>query len=322
MIAFKTIMTVILRSAHIKLSVASEGVVDQTAATVSSCLQLYNISSNAMIKVINMPNVPSFRMVLVPKGSSNKVLLSDGVTDHIINNGKWEPKISQSVLASMSKGAAGTLLDIGGNIGWYTLLVLAAGHRVITVEASLDNAALIKASVCINGFQDRFRLHEVALGSVKQSCVAVSHDHNNRDWVLVCPEEKLVELTKVSNAIGLGGYKVRGKVQTVFLDDIIRSEDKISVLKIDIEGYEPMALSYEGANKTFHRQSICNLYTEVVPWAARLAAGTDAVATVYLDRLRDWGYDCDNQHAKKQHANSRQIFDIHCQRKKHALCMN
>ena len=61
-----------------------------------------------------------------------------------------------------------TLLDIGGHIGWYSLLVAAAGHRSIVLEPMRYNRELLEASVKLNGLQERIRVVDVAAGAPKQ----------------------------------------------------------------------------------------------------------------------------------------------------------
>lgn len=84
----------------------------------------------------------SFKLVL-------KSLDEDGVSRAITRDGIWEPDISRLVLKSLQPNDGrekGTLVDIGANIGWYSMLALAAGHRVVAIDAFSANIALIKLS--------------------------------------------------------------------------------------------------------------------------------------------------------------------------------
>ena len=94
--------------------------------------------------------------------------------------GEWEPRLSREILArfggppspppSSSRGAQQqqqqqqqqqhtppqqrrVLLDVGGHIGWYALLVGAAGHRALSLEPMRFNRELFEASVALNGLR-------------------------------------------------------------------------------------------------------------------------------------------------------------------------
>ena len=94
------------------------------------------------------------------------------------------------------------------------------------------------------------------------------------------------------------------------------------MLKIDIEGYEPIALSSQGASKTMQANPICHILTEVAPWASKVADGEDAVFK-YTKRLHNWGFECGtlgSRHAPTTEdawracENSMCMFDLYCSR--------
>lgn len=54
------------------------------------------------------------------------------------------------------------VLDVGANLGVYTLLAARRGARVFSVEADPMNAALLRRNITINGFSDRVTIFEMA----------------------------------------------------------------------------------------------------------------------------------------------------------------
>ena len=53
---------------------------------------------------------------------------------------------------SGSLGRPASFLDIGSNVGWFTLLAAASRHaHVIAVEASKENTAILDHSLCTSG---------------------------------------------------------------------------------------------------------------------------------------------------------------------------
>jgi FkbM family methyltransferase len=54
------------------------------------------------------------------------------------------------------------VLDVGANIGVYTLLAAKRGATVFAIEADSDNAAALRRHVNVNGFSDRVTIKEMA----------------------------------------------------------------------------------------------------------------------------------------------------------------
>jgi len=76
----------------------------------------------------------------------------DIVSNHIAANGMWEI-MSADEMVHASGGnlpAAGTFLDVGAHIGYYTLLFAKKGYQVLAVEPMTRNRAALKASICLN----------------------------------------------------------------------------------------------------------------------------------------------------------------------------
>lgn len=62
-------------------------------------------------------------------------------------------------------------VDIGANIGTFTLAAAAAGYSVIAFEAMAINQAAVRASICANpGFADRITLIPSAVGRAAARC--------------------------------------------------------------------------------------------------------------------------------------------------------
>ena len=106
----------------------------------------------------------------------------------------WELKYPSELLhlAGGSRGVElprpGTFLDIGANLGFYTLLFAQHGYSVLAVEAMLLNRKAIETSLCLNPLlAARVRLMPVALGTVaavngKTRCVVPRRRPQSRQW--------------------------------------------------------------------------------------------------------------------------------------------
>jgi len=76
----------------------------------------------------------------------------DIVSDSVAKTGQWEVAgIEQMAHRSgVHLPASGTFLDIGANLGYYSLLFAKQGYRVIAVEPGTNNRRAINASLCMN----------------------------------------------------------------------------------------------------------------------------------------------------------------------------
>lgn len=160
--------------------------------------------------------------------------LSDiGVAREILLNGDHEPDVGRSIIAHLPPD--GVFLDIGANIGWFTLLAadqLARanqGGRVIAVEANPSVVPYLSASVVESGLSDFVSVkpyavsREIGLGAF-DSCTRGNLGGQRVQHVqAVAPERRHV-------------------VPVIRLDDLLCDLDRLDVIKIDIEGYEPLAL--------------------------------------------------------------------------------
>ena len=59
----------------------------------------------------------------------------------------WEPKLVSKVMEAMTLHPEAVFLDLGSNIGAYTLPVASMRRRVVAVDMMRDNLAYIKTSL-------------------------------------------------------------------------------------------------------------------------------------------------------------------------------
>ena len=73
---------------------------------------------------------------------------------------RFEKRERELYCASIRPGC--TVLDVGANIGIYTLLAAKRGARVFAIEADPENAQLLRHNIEINGFTDKVTVLEFA----------------------------------------------------------------------------------------------------------------------------------------------------------------
>ena len=148
-----------------------------------------------------------------------------GFAGHVMLDGFWEMWLTQFLARRVKPGM--TVVDVGANFGYYTLLLADAvgelGH-VIAVEPNPDAVALLRETVLLNGYASRTRIVPHALSSVAGSA-----------W-LYAPDGEPKNAAIVEQAALPGGSTT--EVSTLTLDEVALQYPKIDLVKIDAEGGE------------------------------------------------------------------------------------
>lgn len=144
------------------------------------------------------------------------------VSGGIHATGNFEGDMVARMIKVMRKNPNSTLLDIGGNIGYYTLAAAAAGFSVNVFEPVPTNAAMIQQSIQKNAFTN-VQLHTSALSAYNNE-LGMGINNNNQGGV--------AHVERMSATM----------LPAVRLDDVLNFETRPVYIKIDIEGGECNAL--------------------------------------------------------------------------------
>lgn len=172
---------------------------------------------------------------------SFRVRAEDVVGRHIYKYGLHEPAMTQWLLDNLSLQDGDVVIDIGANIGWYSLLCArladARDVSIIAFEPDPLNHELLRSNVQRN--RAVVACEPLALADVNGAATLHQHSHSNRGRHSLLP----------INAVG------STEIETRRLDDYWSAQmfgDRVPrLIKIDIEGFELMAL--RGATKTLAR---------------------------------------------------------------------
>jgi FkbM family methyltransferase len=172
-------------------------------------------------------------------------------------------------------GKGSTFVDIGANIGWFSLLgasLVGAAGKVVAIEPNPRNVALLRQSAQDNGFGN-IEVLAVAL-SERPGAVALETDGSNGRIIPVDgPPPEPVEAEFV--------------VASYPLDELLATAGigRVDVIKIDVEGAEPLVLRGGTATITSSRPVLISeffpLALDSSPWGS---------AKGYLSTLRALGY--------------------------------
>jgi FkbM family methyltransferase len=168
------------------------------------------------------------------------------------------------------------VIDIGANIGFYTLLaasLLADGGRVHSFEPTSAVFRRLNENILLNGLQNRVFPNQAAICDSSGSTTLYIHEDDSEGNSLALSETHPSSETVAATTIDQ--YVSNSNIKTVHL------------LKMDIEGAEYRALI--GGAGLFHRPDAPLLIVELNPEALSLC-GKETSEVITL--LNAFGYDC------------------------------
>jgi len=180
-------------------------------------------------------------------------------------------------------------LDAGANIGYHTLQAAAIGVHVISWEPNPMNIALLESSIAKNCYEKWILLENAALGTPAQAGTMMEmRVHAFSPGLSTLANTSIIE----SNDMTFGPHHF--KVSLVTMDSTLHSicalkkikrKSIISLLKIDVEGFEEHALG--GASELFDDRIQCfekprHVHIEIFPTLLHAAGSTSAAPLQWL----------------------------------------
>jgi FkbM family methyltransferase len=191
---------------------------------------------------------------------------------HLLLDGYWElwnTKVFRDLLRPGMQ-----VVDVGANIGYYTLLA-AAGvgprGRVHAVEADPHTFEILEKNVITNGFAATVHAHQCAAGDKRREVTLYQFRHNHGSNTL------FADIADPQIAAGVN-------VPAVPLDELI--SEPVDVMKIDAEGSEP--LIFDGMQELLRRSPQIRILMEFAPLFIQKT--TDPLE--FLCRIRGAGLRC------------------------------
>lgn len=214
---------------------------------VSSRLQKYRLTRRfvALFKN-NCVQIEGYKLYINP--------MDTVVSATLAKTGTWEPFVSKQFLQIAKK--AKTIVDVGGNIGYFTLLGAIhseTGSKIFVFEPDAVNFQSILKTVEENKFEN-----------VTSEKVAIAQKSGETS-LFISPDNLGDHRTFDS-----GDRRKSEIVRVVSLDDYFSEyPHDIDLLKIDIQGYEHFALM--GAKKLLQKKRIKVILSELWPNGLKLA---------------------------------------------------
>ena len=189
-----------------------------------------------------------------------------GLSPHLIFQGYWEMWITAAIARYARAGT--TTIDIGANVGYYSMLLaeaVGAEGRVVAFEPNPRIAEMLEMSVSINGYASRV--------SVRREAVA---EASADSLTFAIPKHEPKNAALVKNDAERASFQEQFGDNLQFIDVPSRSLDSLNlsnvgVVKIDAEGAEREI--WRGMQATVERNPDICIFMEL-----NASRGYDALA--------------------------------------------
>ncbi len=155
-----------------------------------------------------------------------ELLPNDVISDAIAFTGIYELKLTLHLVRRARLG--GTLVDVGANLGYFSFLWAAASpcNTCVAFEASPRNVELLRRNVERNGLARRIDIVPKAAGKAAGTALFDPGPPDQTGWG---------GLARTTGPSGL-------TVQVVRVDEYVKGDESIALLKIDVEGADTWVL--------------------------------------------------------------------------------
>jgi FkbM family methyltransferase len=177
-------------------------------------------------------------------GMTMKLMQGDRISDSIALNGAYDAPFSRW-LAQVARRDGGLFVDVGANLGYYSLLWCSQNesNRVVAFEVAPEVLELLRHNVVINGLEHRIDVRPVAVGAIRGQMNFDIGPVGQTAW---------------------GGFKCHDssatiKVDVVTLDESLEDRE-ITLLKTNIQGADAWAI--QGAERILRSRQVRRLRWE------------------------------------------------------------
>ena len=221
------------------------------------------ITQEASRSTTRIVNLGGFK-ILVPSDDSP-------VARSIIEAHQYEPHITAAIQRVLKPGMV--FVDVGANIGYLSLIAareVGASGKVISFEPGQHFCKLLYLSAKLNGFSN-IEIYPFAVADQRKN-VIYDETHGSGSISLF--------------DVNLETTSLRHIVSALTLDDVLRDEESVDLIKMDIEGAEHLAL--QGAKNILksHHPTIISEFSPAGLQSVSGVSGKD-----FLRALIDAQYD-------------------------------
>ncbi len=241
-----------VQSEHIKVTQSSTpshdlhpGIIPwDDAQFVIKHLDIYDLTqpTTNQYQCVKMKTQPPTPICLYDEGAD--IYISHDLAD----TGLWEPHVFLDFLDVLKRDPDLGVIDIGANLGVYSLVPAQMGHKVVAVEPFIQSIQRFHSSAQLGNVTDKIVLLQNAVAERRTDAMIIRSGNNQGDTRIILGADRCA---------GSCPYKVR----TILIDDLIPviSFNK-AILKIDCQGYEYRAFKF--AKKLLAKIDVVYIYME------------------------------------------------------------
>jgi FkbM family methyltransferase len=206
------------------------------------------------------------------------------IAPHLLFGGHWELWISKLFCELLRPGM--TVVDVGANFGYYTLLAAAAIHldsHIYSIEADPHNFEILNKNVEVNGYQKIVMTYQcAALDTCRKVTLRQFKNHFGSNGIFCDPGDP-----RIAGSVQVPGFP---------LDELIT--EPVDLVKIDAEGAEP--LIFQGMQELIRRSPKIQILMEFAPQMIQATldpreflnrirrAGLKVQGVSYESKVEDW----------------------------------
>ena len=191
----------------------------------------------------------------------------------------WEPENVKFFQKLLQADPDLHVIDIGANIGEYTLVAAHAGRKVLAVEARLLHVHMLQQSLRLNHYHDRVTLVYNAI-SDSYGQVTLGTYYNNQGGTHIANSKQ----TKVKSGLSVNVKNNMTSTMILMSDLVAVTNFSKALMKIDIEGYEDTA--FRCAERLF---SMVYIPVVLMEWTA-MAKKSPMVIEPFVQWIQSKGY--------------------------------
>jgi FkbM family methyltransferase len=227
--------------------------------------ELDDIKNHVKVYDLNAPNYNKFDCVKSkPIIVQTTICIHDVTRDRFVSGsikgyGVWEGGLVQLFMNILNSDKDINVLDIGAQLGQYSLYAAKLGRKCVAVEPFYDSYIRFHKSILLENMQDKFVLITNGVSDKRGEFKRLKQVESN-----VGGQSLLGDQNDYSSKFNETDFRNdRYIIETILMDDLVEvlpKDFKKVIMKIDIEGYEVKA--FRKASKLFSKLNILVVFME------------------------------------------------------------
>ncbi len=201
------------------------------------------------------------------------------VSGNLRGHGTWERRYVEEMQKWLKQDANSGLIDLGANLGVYTLTAAATGHQVLAVEPNIHNIVRLHRAAQQGQLETRIILLQNAISNVRGVAkIRYSTDNQGDTQIRMLPGQQNGTASKHVEEV---------YTTTIVMNDLTEyCRFTKAIMKIDIQGFEHKA--FQHADKLFKKVQIFKVLMEWIMMEPLASPNTDQNERKMVQQMIDF----------------------------------